>query len=144
MKNSYYDIALDGLLYLQDTMHLPYYNQIAPQAQQIAEKMLKSVLELVISKDDDAMLKLMTGHNLRAIYDAIRVRTSFPELSRGSLALLKDYYYDARYPGEHFVIVTSDECAEAIDTMYEVIKAVNEFRQEKGLEFTEITPKKLF
>ncbi len=46
MKNEYYSIALGDLEYLQATLHLPYYNNIAIAAQQVAEKMLKSVVEL--------------------------------------------------------------------------------------------------
>jgi hypothetical protein len=47
MKNDYYEIAYNNLLYLQATLHLPFYNDIAVGTQQVAEKMLKSVAEYV-------------------------------------------------------------------------------------------------
>ena len=44
MKNDYYEIAYNNLLYLQATLGLPFYNDIVVLAQQVAEKMLKSVV----------------------------------------------------------------------------------------------------
>ena len=98
--NSYYSIACNEFWYLRDAVSPVYCNPAAASAQQIAEKMLKSVAELVCT----GIEKLMTSHNLRALYDEIkRVDTSL-QLERKDLALLKDYYYDARYPGDNFVI----------------------------------------
>ena len=56
MKNEYYSIAYNDLLYLQATLHLPFYNNIAVNAQQVAEKVLKSVVEIV-SPDAEGILK---------------------------------------------------------------------------------------
>lgn len=67
MKNDYCDIACSDLEYLQATLHLKYFNQFAVAAQQIAEKMLKSVAEVVCV----GIEKLMATHNLRAIYTEI-------------------------------------------------------------------------
>ena len=49
--------------------------------------------------------------------------------------LLKDYYYDARYPGDNFVIVTVDELREAFEIMLAVVEAVNEWRISHKLEY---------
>lgn len=58
MKNDFYAIACEDLKYLQATLHLPYYNQIAVQSQQVAEKMIKSVAErCVILKFCDSQLE---------------------------------------------------------------------------------------
>lgn len=71
--NSYYSIACNEFWYLRDAVSPVYCNPAAASAQQIAEKMLNSVAELVCT----GIEKLMTSHNLRALYDEIkRVDTS--------------------------------------------------------------------
>lgn len=54
------------------------------------EKMIKSVAELTCVGID----KLMTSHNLRAIYDEIKKVDTSLNLNRRDLALLKDYFYE--------------------------------------------------
>lgn len=130
MKNDYYAIAYEDLRYLQETLNLPYYNQIAVQAQQIAEKMLKSVAERVCI----GIEKLMHTHNLRALYDAVHNIEPQYELDRGKLSMLKDFYFDAKYPGDNFVTVTKQDCQECLDTMYDVVSQTNQFRQRYELE----------
>lgn len=77
--------------------------------------------------------KLMNGHNLRALYIAIHnVLPSFL-LNKGSLSMLKDYYFDAKYPGDNFVMVDRESCIECLEIMYDTIKAVNTERSKLGL-----------
>ena len=119
--NSYYSIACNEFWYLRDAVSPVYCNPAAASAQQIAEK--------------------MTSHNLRALYDEIkRVDTSL-QLERKDLALLKDYYYDARYPGDNFVIVTVDELREALEIMLDVVEAVNCWRTSHELEILIADPR---
>ena len=59
--NSYYSIACNEFWYLRDAVSPVYCNPAAASAQQIAEKMLKSVAELVCT----AIEKLMTVDELR-------------------------------------------------------------------------------
>ena len=72
--NSYYSIACNEFWYLRDAVSPVYCNPAAASAQQIAEKMLKSVAELVCT----GIEKLMTSHNLRALYDEIKSRRKSP------------------------------------------------------------------
>lgn len=130
MKNDYYYIALEDLQYLQATLHLPYYNNIAVATQQVAEKMLKSVAERV-SVD---CRHLMRSHNLRALYDLVYNEYPVLPVNRGDLSMLKDYYFDAKYPGDSFVNVTEAECSQCLNTMYEVIDYTNAVRKQLGLE----------
>ena len=51
MKNDYYDIAYNDLLYLEDDYYKTNYNPMVVQIQQVAEKMLKSVLVLVSTNE---------------------------------------------------------------------------------------------
>ncbi len=87
MKNDYYEIAYNNLLYLQATLGLPFYNDIVVLAQQVAEKMLKSVVERVSAES----IPLMHSHNLRALYDSVRVQYKEPALDRGALSMLKEF-----------------------------------------------------
>ena len=127
--NSYYSIACNEFWYLRDAVSPVYCNPAAASAQQIAEKMLNSVAELVCT----GIEKLMSSH-------IKRVDTSL-QLERKDLALLKDYYYDARYPGDNFVIVTVDELREALEIMLDVVEAVNCWRTSHELEILIADPR---
>ena len=129
IENSYYDIACNDFMYFCDAISPKYFNQVAAQAQQIAEKMIKSVADLTCINIE----KLMTSHNLRALYDAIHEVDSGFNLDRRALSLLKDYYYDARYPGDNFVTVTKDEFIDLLNILNSVIREVERWRSDPNL-----------
>ena len=87
MRNDYDDIAYNNLLSLEHALSTDYYNDIAVGAQQVSEKMLKSVLEQVCDLKDDVD-KLLRSHNLRAIYDRIKAVYGDFSLDRGELSIL--------------------------------------------------------
>lgn len=129
INNDYYSIACNDLLYLQYTLDTSFYNNMVVGMQQVSEKMLKSVAERVCVNIN----KLLNGHNLRGLYDAIHQEIPNFILDRGSLSMLKDFYYDAKYPGENYVNVSREECVECLETMYSVVDAVNSIRKELNL-----------
>ena len=143
MKNDYYEIAINNLRYLEVTLHTQYYNDISIGAQQVVEKLLKSVLEQLAPSTDDSVDKLMHSHNLRAIYDKSHAIESAFNLDRRALSMLKDYYFDAKYPGDSFVTVTKEECTENIGIMYDVIEEVNRFRKCNNLPVIEVKRQEL-
>lgn len=116
MKNDYYAIACEDLKYLQVTLSSTYYNQISVQAQQVAEKMLKSVAERTCTDIE----KLMGSHNLRGLYDAIHQHETQFCLDRGKLSMLKYFYFDAKCLGNNFVTVSREECQECLDTISKI------------------------
>lgn len=136
-NNDYYRIAYSDLLYMQATLHLPYYNQIAVYAQQITEKMLKAIVERVCVEP----FKLLTTHNLRALYMEIRKEDEMFILDKGALSMLKDFYFDAKYPGDNYVDVDRETCDECLDIMYSTIEMVNKKREQLGLETFEYEEK---
>ena len=138
-NNDYYVIACNDLYYLQATLHLPYYNQIAIGAQQVAEKMIKSVAERTCV----GIEKLMGSHNLRALYTEIRKNEDDFVLDKDKLSTLKDFYFDARYPGDNYVDVDEEDCEHCLTTMYDVVEAVNAFRQKHELPVCEFGRKLL-
>lgn len=133
-NNDYYKIACNDLLYMQATLHLPFYNQIVVNAQQITEKMLKSIVERVCVDP----FKLLASHNLRALY--LEVHKEDPDflLDKGGLSMLKDFYYDAKYPGDNYVDVDEESCVECLEIMYDAIEMVHAKRREWGLDVMEV------
>lgn len=129
LKNDYYDIAYNDLLYLQHTLNQSNYNPVSANAQQVAEKLLKSVLDLISS--DSA--ELFKTHNLRKLNDYLLSNGVDLLLDENSLGFLKDFYFDTKYPGENFVTVSKDKCNKCLSIMYDVIEHVNNFRRTNGL-----------
>lgn len=132
MSKGYYEIAMNDLTYLQHTLDLDFYNQMAMFCQQISEKLLKSIAELVVTDE-----KIIKVHNLRQIDSAIISGGVNLQLNQSDLAYLKDFYFDTRYPGDNYVDVSRDDATKCLKIMYDVIKAVTEFRKEKGLQCEE-------
>lgn len=129
-SNDYYALAINDLIYLQHSLDLPLYNNIAVMAQQVVEKLLKSVAERTCLEID----KLMHSHNLRGLYTEIHKNVTSFELDKGALSILKDMYFDAKYPGENYVVVDKETCIECLQIMYDTLKQVNKFRTDLQLE----------
>lgn len=52
--------------------------------------------------------------------------------------MLKDLYFDAKYPGDNFVTVTREECDECLEIMYAVIDTVHSLRAKYNLPCQEV------
>lgn len=143
MKNEYYDIAYNNLLFLMTNSNSNFYNHIAIFCQQTAETMLKSVLDEISDSRDNNINRLMRSSDLRVLYN--QIHKVIPEfvLDRSDLAMLTDYYYSARYPGDNFVTVTKEESDECLKVTLEVVEQVNRFRKANGLEVKEISHEQL-
>ena len=133
IANNYYAIAIDDIYFIQDILFQPRYNQAVTQIQQAAEKLLKSVAELVVVEQVEETLKT---HNLSKIYRDIN--DSLPEelqlkLNNRDLNNLRNFYFDAKYPGENFITADIEDANEALDTMYDVLEEVNVFREKRDL-----------
>lgn len=139
MEKSYYEIALSNLEFLEASLCDKHYNDLGPMAEQIAEKMLKSVLILEVTEP----IATLQSHNLKNIYIKIQDAGVDLGLNKKDLSSLKDVYFDARYPGENYIDVDYDDCVEHIKTMYDVIQAVNSYRSTRGLFVKPVTPKQL-
>lgn len=120
---NYYRIALNDLKYLEYNIghdDEDIYNRNAIMCEQIVEKLLKHVVERYCFKEDySALLK---GHNLVKLYKAVVDEGISIDLSVNMLRTLKDYYFDANYPGDNFILVSKEEVNEA----YEFVKVAVE------------------
>lgn len=124
--NSYLGMAKNDYLYAKSGMsvsrELGNYNVVAALCSQSGEKYLKAVIEKCFVGDADAM-ELLHSHNLRALYN--KIITKFPlKVSSKDCKWLGDFYFDARYPGDNFVIVNFDDAAECLRIVEVIEKEV--------------------
>lgn len=122
IKNSYLAIAENDLEYLESVVNSgsTFYNQLAVQCQQVAEKYLKGCLDRFMTDED--VSDLLRKHNMKKI--ASRLNECKPELELDTigLAYLTDFYFDARYPGDDFYTVSKEEFEKCMAIMYDTVK----------------------
>ena len=129
VKNDYYYIACNDYKYLLRNLDSDFYNNMAVACQQICEKALKSVLVCV----NPDVKSILNSHNLRQIYSAIG-EEELINLDIAKLSLLKDYYFEVRYPGNSFTNVSKKEFEIAYLTVLDVLNEVNKWRIKHNLE----------
>lgn len=121
IRNSYLDIAENDLEYLESVLKTGsrFYNQLAVQCQQVAEKYLKGYLDRLLTDED--VSDLLRKHNMKRI--ASRLNELYPDLELDTigLAYLTDFYFDARYPGDDFSVVTEQEFQKCLLIMYDTV-----------------------
>jgi len=129
IRNTYLDIAENDLQYLESVIAVgsTFYNQLAVQCQQVAEKYLKGYLDKILVDEDVA--DLLRKHNMKKIASKLNSVKAGLELDTIGLAYLTDFYYDARYPGDDFYNVTKDDFEKCLSVMYDT---VNKLRKEFG------------
>lgn len=128
IKNTYLDIAENDLQYLESVLAAgsTFYNQLAVQCQQVAEKYLKGYLDKLLVDED--VTDLLRKHNMKKIASKLNAMNMGLELDTIGLAYLTDFYYDARYPGDDFYNVTKDDFDKCLSVMYDTVnKLKNEF-----------------
>lgn len=122
IKNTYIDIAENDLQYLESVLQTgsTFYNQLAVQCQQVAEKFLKGYLDKLLLEED--ISDLLRKHNMKKM--ASKLNEWNPELNLDTigLAYLTDFYFDARYPGDDFYTVSKDEFEKCLAIMYDTVK----------------------
>lgn len=117
--NSYLGMAKSDYLFAKSSLDvgekIGNYNQVVALLAQAGEKYLKAVIEICFIGDNDAMV-LLHSHNLRALYNKIVTKFEL-EVSSRDCKWLGDFYFDARYPGDNFVVANradADECLQIV------------------------------
>lgn len=130
--NSYYGMGYNDYLYAKNSINVAKeignYNGLASMASQSAEKLLKAIIEVYFVDDEDC-LKLMRSHNLRALVEKINNRFTESPLNSKDYKWLGDFYYDARYPGDNFIMVGEEsglECIRLLDELIAWIDSIEE------------------
>lgn len=127
-SKSYYEIALNDYRFLATIRDGDFYNKIGIECQQIAEKFLKYlyVTYIDVSEQEERFIKTHSVYKI-AIQLNKHLDTSF---AYSSLAILTDYYYDTRYPGDEYIDLTSDMASNALQLIDNLKAAVDEYIRE--------------
>lgn len=125
---SYYEIALNDYRFLNTIRDGDFYNKIGVECQQIAEKFLKYlyVTYVDVSEQEERFIKTHSVHKI-AIQINKHLGTSF---DYSSLALLTDYYFDTRYPGDEYIDLTSDMADHALKLIDDLKATVDAYIKE--------------
>lgn len=121
IRNSYIDIAQNDLEYLESVVESgsTFYNQMAVQCQQVAEKYLKGYLDKLFVDED--VSDLLRKHNMKKIASMLNEIRPDLKLDTIGLAYLTDFYFDARNPGDDFYTVTKEEFEKCLSIMYDTV-----------------------
>ena len=122
IRNTYIDIAENDLQYLESVLKTgnTFYNQLAVQCQQVAEKFLKGYLDRTVLEED--VSDLLRKHNMKKIASKLKDMNPGLKLDTVGLAYLTDFYFDARYPGDDFYTVSKEEFEKCLSIMYDTVE----------------------
>ena len=122
IKNNYFSVGFNDLHYVlqYDPCDVNSYNRVAYESQQVVEKLFKGIIELCDTLSIDDKVKLLRTHNLRVLGSTLNTECSVT-LNLSDLAYLKDFYFEARYPGDDFVVVSKEERDQCVSIMLESI-----------------------
>ena len=122
IRNTYIDIAENDLQYLESVLKTgnTFYNQLAVQCQQVAEKFLKGYLDRTVLEED--VSDLLRKHNMKKIASKLNDMHPGLKLDTVGLAYLTDFYFDARYPGDDFYTVSKKKNKKCLSIMYDTVE----------------------
>lgn len=131
--NTYYWTANNDYLYAKAGLNigkeLGNYNNIVALCAQAAEKFLKAVIEYYFAGEVQYLDCLRT-HNLKLIHNVIKTKFLDIPVNAKELKWLGDYYFEARYPGDNFILVSDEndaiECIKIVETIREWIAELPE------------------
>lgn len=129
--NSYYQLAKNDYLFLQSAKETNLYNNIAVQSQQVVEKYLKHLVYVFCIEHKES-LRAIKSHSLVKLNNILIESDIDLDLSKGDLAILKDYYYDAKYPGDNFIEVSKEDAGHALYVVEEVKRKVENYLKTIG------------
>lgn len=134
--NSYFGRGHSDYLYAKAGMEVGKtfgdYNGVAAMCAQAAEKYLKAILEQCIIEED--VISLLHSHNLRSILNRIKkVYTDF-DISSKDIKWLGDFYFDARYPGDNFIVVSEEDAMECLDIVEDLERKVRDLLEEEQIK----------
>ena len=114
---SYFDIAMKSYENIDKQFRLAkemeWYNIFAAECAQIVEKLMKGVLS-VIGVPEGTSPNIFETHSLRQLTRAIH--SSYPNTVKAQDASwLSDYYFDTKYPGDNFVVVSKSDAEQILE-----------------------------
>lgn len=144
--NSYLWLADNDYAYAKGGMSIGdkigNYNGVASTSAQSAEKYLKAVIEECFGDREDLM-ELLHSHNLGVLHSRVVTKCEL-RVSSKDCKWLGDFYYDAGYPGDNFVVVNredAEECLRILETLSRDVHAILEAEDSKREEQRKILSK---
>lgn len=135
-NKGYYEIGMDDLKYLTDTLASKAYNNLCFNVQQVCEKMIKSVLEL----EDPTAKKLLNTHDIKHINRRLESLDKL-HFDDAIITEINDIYYEVRYPGAEYLSMNEKMTVKYMQMMYDIVSSVNTYRLSKGLPIVSYTEK---
>lgn len=123
LENNYYAIAYNDLKYAEAGIHTGYYNNVAAGCQQVVEKFLKFLLENYCVNNGD--IDIMRSHKLKTLARGVMNELPFVDINMDDMSYLTDYYFDARYPGVDYTIVTEEEANRCLAIAKNMLEITN-------------------
>lgn len=119
---SYYDIAMMSYRNIDKQFELAeqmeWYNLFAAECAQIVEKLLKGVLS-VSQLPEGVPANIFETHSLRLLTRVLH--SIYPNTIKAQDATwLSDYYFDTKYPGDNFVVVSKSDAEQIRDITKEL------------------------
>ena len=112
---TYKDIAEEDFKSAKGLIDLEMWNPAGQHLQQACEKQLKGYLE----ENNKLDIVLSRTHNLRKLVREIGgYETDFYKTA----ALVENYYFDTKYPGEDYIELTKQDIETAIEFYNDLIK----------------------
>lgn len=146
--NSYFGMAENDYRYakagFEICRELGNYNSVASGCAQAGEKYLKALAEVCLVDAPDGIIT-MKSHNLRAIVNKIKEYRPQADLNSKDCKWLGDFYFEARYPGDNFVVVNKEDALECLritesirDTVDTELKQLEQKLEDMGQVFKKL------
>lgn len=128
-KNSYLGLAaidLETAEVLYNCGSSSLYNSIGMSCVQSIERNMKAVLETIQEVDD----RCFRSHNLKYLARVIWEQTGITLEERQNLALVDGYYFNTRYSGDDFYLLTKSDAEEALEIVKRVATNTKKYFDE--------------
>jgi len=124
------DNELEYLKHCKEIIHISYCNPFLIQCQQVLEKDIKQLIsENGLTGMDTGILKI---NNLNILYNFLK-KLIVIELPKHNLRMIKDYYFEASYPGDEYFVATIEQCEECFEITLSLHEKLKSLRKPKNL-----------
>ena len=112
---TYKEIAEDDFIGAKKLAEFEMWNLAGQHLQQACEKQFKSYLE----ENNKLNIDLSRTHNLRKL---LREIGGYEDDFYKTAALIENYYFDTKYPGEDYIELTKQDIGSAIEFYNDLLK----------------------
>ena len=117
--NSYKELSLYDMKSAEANYDHELWNKVGRECQQVCEKYLKYYLQYKHLLSET----LERTHNLKKLLKEI---PGYDKAIYKDLSVVGDYYFEANYPGDNFMILDKEMADEAIETANNLISYIDD------------------